>query len=175
MLGGGAPIPTETDRQHAALLGLLNALANPQSTAKLLETWKRQSELAVENLQKARAANEELKAKERQIAEREAQLRAAEEDHKRAVQKHETKHRELTDFGDKLRADRERANKEVEDARAMAKQIIADADVKATSAENTARAALSQAANVKSEIATLEKRRDSLKTELKALVGKFSV
>lgn len=173
MMGAGAPVPRATDFQHQALLGLLAALSDPKATAKLLETWKRESEIAVHRKEEAHKAVEALKAKEAEHDARERALKVREDNAARVEAELQLRQKELRDLADRAVNDRNRAAAELADARETAKGIISQADAHAGNAETKAKGALQQHGNVTREITQLEKQRDHLKAELRAIAARI--
>jgi hypothetical protein len=177
MIGGGyAPTPGVNPRDFQAdvIAGLLTAFADPKAAAKLLEGFKSAATNADKRATEARKAVEELNAARQKHDERERALKVREDNADKVEQEHRLRRQELRDLSDAAVNDRNRASKELSDARASAKEIITEADTHALNAEAKAKGALQHHLTLTKEIAQLEKTRDGLKAELRAMAARIT-
>jgi chromosome segregation ATPase len=173
--GARSPGFSGSDSESIGLaVAILAALGDPEKMKANLAQMNRIATEAKAERDKADKAKAELEAAQRAHDQREQSIRAAEQRATKVDREHRLRRQELADMADAVHADRQKAAKELSDARETAKAIIADADGKSAAAESTARAALAQHSNLKQEIAALEKQREAIKAELKALVGRIT-
>jgi hypothetical protein len=177
MIGGVyAPTPGVNPRDFQAdvIAGLLTAFADPKAAAKLLEGFKSAAANADRRVAEARKAVEELNAARQKHDERERALKVREDNADKVEQEHRLRRQELRDLSDAAIHDRNRAAQELAEARAAAKEIVGTADAHALNAESKAKGALQHHANLMKEIAQLEKTRDGLKAELRAMAARIT-
>jgi hypothetical protein len=176
MIGIGAPTPGLNPRDYQAdvIAGLLTAFADPKAAAKLLEGFKSAAANADKRTAEARKAIEDLNAAQRRHDERERALKVREDNADKVEREHRLCRQELRDLSDAAVNDRNRASKELADAKVSAKEIVTEADANALNAEAKAKGALQHHLSLTKEIAQLEKTRDGLKAELRAMAARIT-
>jgi len=176
MIGIGAPTPGLNPRDHMqdVIAGLLTAFADPKAASKLLEGFKSAAANADKRGAEARKAVDELNAARQKHDERERALKVREENADKVEQEQRLRRQELRDLSDAAVNDRNRASKELAEAKETAKQIVTEADTHALNAEAKAKGALQHHLGLTKEIAQLEKTRDGLKVELRAMAARIT-
>jgi hypothetical protein len=176
MIGIGAPTPglNPRDFQADVIAGLLTAFANPKAAEKLLHGFQSAAANADKRIAEAHKAVEALRAAQQKHDERERALKVREESADRADKEHQRQRKELRDLSDAAVNDRRKAADELARAESMGKDIVATSDRHAVDAESKAKGALQHHTNLTKEIAQLEKTRNDLRAELRAMAARIT-